>query len=50
MCKRLFGYKDTSLLEGIKKTWEWVKEQGYQEPEFTEIEINSEKLPENWRK
>jgi len=50
VCHKLFGYKDTPLLEGLKKTWDWCKEQGPQKPEFTEIEIESNKLPENWKK
>lgn len=50
VCKKLFGYKDTSLEEGIKKTWEWCKSQGPQELEFTDVEIPSKKLPEVWKK
>ena len=48
--KKHLAYNDkTSLKEGIKKTWEWVKTHGYQEPQFTELEIVSEKVPRNWR-
>jgi len=44
------GYKDvTSLGEGIKKTWAWVKKQGYQEPVYTKLEIDSPKVPQNWK-
>lgn len=50
MCKRLFGYKDTPLEEGIRQTWNWAESQGYQEPIFDEVEIESVKLPKNWRK
>lgn len=51
LVKRYLGYQDkTSLDEGLKQTWMWVKEQGPQEPIFTEIEIDSPKLPENWRR
>lgn len=49
ICKHLFGYKDTSLLEGIRKTWEYAKAQGAVTPEFDEVEIKSTKLPENWK-
>lgn len=44
-----FG-EDTPLLEGLKKTWEWVKQQGPQELIYTELEIDSPKVPQNWRK
>jgi UDP-glucose 4-epimerase len=50
ICKHLFGYKDTPLEDGIRATWEWAKSEGYQVPEFSEIEIESAKLPKNWRK
>lgn len=48
---RLFlKYDDrTTLEDGLKKTWEWVKMVGYQEPFFTELEIESDKVPLNWR-
>lgn len=48
--KKLLGYEDkTSLLEGMYKTWDWVKRQGYQEPIYTDFEIESPKIPLNWR-
>lgn len=48
--KKWLLYQDkTSLEEGIKKTWEWVKSVGYQEPVYTELEIDSEKVPLNWK-
>jgi UDP-glucose 4-epimerase len=48
--KKILGYKDkTSLLQGIKKTWEYARYMGPQKEEFTEIELPSEKLPENWK-
>lgn len=40
----------TPLEVGIKKTWEWVLAQGYQEPIFTQLEIESDKAPQNWKK
>lgn len=50
LAKELLSYKDkTRLLEGLSKTWEWVQEQGYQEPKYTDFEIHSEKIPMNWR-
>ena len=49
--KKYLGYKDkTSLEKGIKATWEYAKELGYQKPIYTEIEIDSPKLPSNWKK
>lgn len=49
--KRYLKYKDkTPLKEGLRKTWEYVKELGPQKPVFTEIEIQSPKLPKNWIK
>lgn len=47
--KFYLDYQDkTSLKEGLEKTWEWVKEQGPQEPIYTELELPSEKVPKNW--
>jgi len=50
ICKIVFGYKDTPFKEGIKKTWEYCKLQGAQEQEFTEVEIDSLKVPKTWKK
>lgn len=51
LAKKLLGYQDkTSLEEGIEKTWEWVSSVGYQQPVYTELEIDSPLVPENWRK
>ena len=50
ICKIVFGYEDTPFLEGIKKTWEWCKDQGPQKLEFTNIEIPSKKIPKTWNK
>lgn len=47
--KHLFYQDKTSLQEGIKKTWEWVKSVGYQQPVYTELEIDSDKVPLNWK-
>lgn len=48
--KKILGYKDkTSLEEGLRATWKYASELGPQEPEFTEVELDSPKLPENWR-
>lgn len=49
--KKHLKYKDkTTLEDGIKKTWEYAKKLGPQEPIYTEIEIKSPKLPKNWLK
>ena len=51
LSKKLLGYKDmTSLKDGIKATWQYAKALGYQKPLYTEIEIDSPKLPGNWKK
>jgi len=43
------GYEDvTPLLDGLRKTWVYCKKQGKQDPIYTNIEINSDKLPKNW--
>lgn len=50
LSKRYLGYADRTTLEkGIKKTWEWCRAQGPQEPIYTEVEIESDKLPLNWK-
>lgn len=47
--KKYLKYSDgTKLEDGLKKTWEYVKELGPQKEIFTEIELPSIKLPQNW--
>ena len=49
--KRVLGYKErTSIEEGIKKTWAWCQTKGPQEQIYTDIEIDSDKFPKNWKK
>lgn len=49
--KRILGYQTkTNLLEGIGKTWEWAKAHGPQDFRYTDFEIESDKIPANWRK
>lgn len=48
-CKSILGYHETPLEEGLKKTWEWVKSIGPVEPEYDTLEIDSPKVPQNWR-
>lgn len=49
--KKFLKYIDkTSLEKGIKATWEYAKDLGYQKPIYTKIEIESSKLPSNWKK
>lgn len=44
------GYEDrTSLEDGLKKTWKWCSKMGPQTLKYTDIEIESDKLPSNWR-
>ncbi len=48
--KKHLEYKDTtSLKEGIKKTYEWMSKRTIEPLEYTEIELESDKLPVNWR-
>lgn len=50
LAKRILGYKDkTSIEEGIRKTWEWCLKKGPQEPRYTDIELESDLIPKNWR-
>lgn len=46
---RLFGYRKTPFEKGIQKTWEWCKKQGPQELKKSPVEIDSKKIPENWK-
>lgn len=48
-CKSILGYRETPLEEGIKKTWEWVRSVGFVEPVYNPLEIDSPKVPYNWR-
>lgn len=48
-CKSILGYNETPLADGIAKTWSWAREQGAQDPIYTELEIDSDKVPSNWR-
>lgn len=36
--------------EGLKETWEYAKKLGYQKPRYTGFEIESNKIPKNWKK
>jgi UDP-glucose 4-epimerase len=48
--EKLLAYKTkTSLIDGISKTWEWAKQQGPQRLVYTDFEIESDKIPKNWR-
>ncbi len=48
--KRILNYKTmVSFPEGIKRTWEYAKKQGPQEMKYTGFEIDSPKIPANWR-
>lgn len=49
LCKSILGYNETSLEEGIKKTWEWVKSVGPVEPEYSPLELDSPNVPRNWK-
>lgn len=49
--KKYLDYKDSlSLHEGLEKMWKWIKQQGPQEPIYTNLEIDSDKAPTNWRR
>jgi UDP-glucose 4-epimerase len=51
LSKKYLNYKESvSLEEGLTRTWEWVKKQGYQKPKYTQVEIDSPLLPKNWKK
>jgi UDP-glucose 4-epimerase len=44
-------YGDTvSLREGIRETWKWVRSVGKVDPSYTPFEIDSPRIPENWRR
>lgn len=48
--KRYLKYKDkTTLIEGIKLTWQYAKKLGPQEYTFDKLELDSPLLPKNWR-
>lgn len=50
MSKKYLNYDDkTSLKDGIKLTWEYAKELGYQKPVYGGIEIDSPLIPKSWR-
>ena len=49
LCKRILGYRETPLEEGLRKTWEWVKSVGTVEPIYDLLEIDSPKVPRNWK-
>ncbi|OGE72388.1 hypothetical protein A3H40_04050 [Candidatus Daviesbacteria bacterium RIFCSPLOWO2_02_FULL_38_15] len=49
--KKYLSYQDkTSLMAGIKSTWDYAKKLGPQEYTFDEVEIDSPLLPRNWKK
>ena len=47
---KYLNYQDkTPLLEGIRSTWEYAKQQGPQKSCFDTVEIDSPLLPKNWK-
>lgn len=49
--KKYLDYQDkTKLIDGIKATWEYALKLGPQEALYGDIELDSSKLPINWRK
>jgi UDP-glucose 4-epimerase len=46
---QIFEYGHTPLEDGIRRTWEWAKTVGPVEYEYTGFEIESNKIPNNWR-
>lgn len=49
--KKYLHYEDrTSLMEGIKNTWEYAKSLGPQSLIFTKLELENDKVPTNWKK
>jgi UDP-glucose 4-epimerase len=50
LAKKYLKYVDrTTLKAGIEKTWVYAKELGPQDPEYTDIELPSPKMPKNWQ-
>lgn len=50
LCKTMFGYNETPIAEGLKKAWDWCKDQGPQKIEYGTFEIDSKRIPSNWKK
>jgi UDP-glucose 4-epimerase len=50
LASKLFEIKETGLKEGLLKTWGWIKQHGPVETKLQDIEIDSDKLPVNWKK
>lgn len=49
LSRKFLNYKDrTSLYQGIKTTWEYVKKKGYQKPKYTKMELENPLIPANW--
>ena len=49
--KELLKYKtEIDLITGIQRSWEWAKSKGTVEKIYTDFEIDSPKIPANWRK
>lgn len=49
LSSRYLKVKETPLKVGIEKTWQWVRTQRPAKIRFDQIEIQSDKLPINWR-
>lgn len=50
LAKKYLKYQDkTSLKDGIKLTWEYVKNLGPQKYHFSKVELDSPLLPKNWK-
>ena len=48
--EKWLGFAKERLGTGLGTTWEWVKEQGPQVPIYTPLELESDKIPQNWLK
>lgn len=50
LSKRTFSdYRAKALKEGIEETWLYAKSLGKKQQRFTDVEIYSDKLPQNWK-
>lgn len=51
LVKKVLGYTETPLEEGLKNMWEYAKKEGGQEYKFHDPEITvGDKLPANWKR
>lgn len=50
LVKKVLGYYDTPIEQALRNMWNWAQKIGPQVYKFSDVEIESDRLPKNWQK